>query len=81
MLAIVLSPDEAEAIRRPGLKALARLASYDRRTLLEIGDFLAGLRGDGGLTLVVVRFVASWVRVFGLGVGTGVAPSCKLSGG
>lgn len=37
MLAIVLSPGEVEVVRRPGLKALARLASENHQTLLAIG--------------------------------------------
>lgn len=37
VLAIVLSPGEVEVVRRPGLKALARLASDNHQTLLEIG--------------------------------------------
>lgn len=37
VLAIVLSPGEAEVVRRPGLKALARLASDSHQKLLEIG--------------------------------------------
>ncbi|CAM9991080.1 unnamed protein product, partial [Hapterophycus canaliculatus] len=37
VLAIVLSPGGVEVVRRPGLKALVRLASGDRQTLLEIG--------------------------------------------
>lgn len=47
-MAIVLSPGEAEVIRRPGLKALARLASGDHQTLLEIGNFWreSGLAAD-----------------------------------
>lgn len=38
VLAIVVAPGGAEVVRRPGLKALARLASGDRQTLLEIGS-------------------------------------------
>ncbi|CAN0092272.1 unnamed protein product [Pylaiella littoralis] len=37
VLAIVLSPGEAAVVRRPGLKALARLASDNHQTLLQIG--------------------------------------------
>ncbi|CAM9621039.1 unnamed protein product [Ectocarpus sp. 12 AP-2014] len=37
VLAIVTSSAEVEVVRRPGLKALARLASDNRQTLLEIG--------------------------------------------
>ncbi|CAB1114255.1 unnamed protein product [Ectocarpus sp. CCAP 1310/34] len=37
VLAIVTSSREVEVVRRPGLKALARLASDNRQTLLEIG--------------------------------------------
>lgn len=37
VLAIVLTPGEVEVVRRPGLKALARLASDNHRALLEIG--------------------------------------------
>lgn len=37
VLAIVTSSGEVEVVRRPGLKALARLASDNRQTLLEIG--------------------------------------------
>lgn len=66
MLAIVLSPGEVEVVRRPGLKALARLASDNHQALLEIGttgrvlwpcrDVLASLLRQGcyggGATIV-----------------------------
>eukprot|EP00752_Nemacystus_decipiens_P011049 g9815.t1 len=48
VLAIVLSPGEAEVVRRPGLKALARLASDNHQTLLEIGR-------EGGIEATIAQ--------------------------